>query len=191
LIYRPVIEQESGYKITPHWYGPYTVEGVGSSGRVYYLKDPLGDSLPLPISVLRLKAYFSRTNDVMPFEKFPYVVLQKVNESNVDSSSTSLNATGSSNSSSAPTKSDSEPSLLREEDDDVFGLTWVDPEDAYVPLKDPTPSMDDEEKEVLVSLSNPNQRIVKRGAQKRNSKNVVRYSGMHKNSSKRKGRLYS
>ena len=34
LIYRPTIEQESGYKITPHWYGPYTVEGVGSSGRV-------------------------------------------------------------------------------------------------------------------------------------------------------------
>src|SRR5690349_7446760 len=52
----------------PHWYGPYTVECVGRNSRVYYLKDPLGDSLPLPVSVLQLKTYYPQSNDVIPFD---------------------------------------------------------------------------------------------------------------------------
>ena len=162
-------------KITPHWYGPYTVERVGRNKKVYYLQNPLGDSLKLPVSILRLRKYFPRDGEEIRHEKFPdEVVLASEKRNEVVSSS-----------------EESRTSKYQglDDHDQIFGLSWVDPEESYMPSKS---AEDVEEKEVLESLHDSKVTVssrIPRG--KRNTQGVKKYSGVAKNSSKRKGRMYS
>ena len=58
MLYRPqVTVAESSMKLTVHWFGPYFVDKVTSNGKVYYLKDHLGDPLKYPVSIKLLKKY--------------------------------------------------------------------------------------------------------------------------------------
>ena len=128
MVYKPVINPDSSYKISPHWFGPYEIERVSSEGKVYYLKDTFGDSLKFPISITRLKPYHSREGEVVQTQPFPDEVVELA---------------------------DQDSSL--DEEEETVDLTTVhaefnDPEEEYVPVRHPEQAPDEEERIVLQDL---------------------------------------
>jgi transposase InsO family protein len=133
LLYRPIVSEDSSYKLTPHWFGPYVIDKVGRHNKVYYLKDPLGVPLKLPVSVWRLKEYTSRDENMSSFEKFPDEVIRHAETSREEVTS-------------APEVTE------HSQESQNFNLEWNDPEEEFVPLRDNIMSRDKEEQEVLKSL---------------------------------------
>ena len=78
LLYRPQISvAETSMKLAVHWFGPYTVDKILSNGKVYYLKDHLGDPLKYPVSVKLLRKYEHRPGEELQYEPFPDSLLSE------------------------------------------------------------------------------------------------------------------
>jgi transposase InsO family protein len=135
MLYRPKVLEEASFKLSPHWYGPYKVDKVGRHSKFYYLKDPAGDSLKFPVSILRLKAYNPREDTELPVEKFPEDIIQSVEET------------------STVTRLD-EPRVVPDEDEDTydFNQEFENPEEEFVPVLNPSNPLSQEEDEVLQSV---------------------------------------
>jgi len=179
LLFRPVMNSESSFKLTPHWFGPYKVERVGRHNKVYYLKDPTGNSLKFPVSIWRLKAYNARDENEPVFEKFPEEVTTLA-ESSVENSLETISPKDSASSQDS-------------QDTPIFNLEWNNPEEEFVPLKNTENVEDQEEVEVLQSLQTPT--LLRSRHLARMSKTPVKFSIPSKLSTisggkKRKGRMY-
>ena len=137
LLYKPVIHPDTPYKISPHWFGPYTIEKVGHQSKVYYLKDKFGVPLKLPVSILRLKEFIQRENEDVPMEKFPdEIILQAEKDLHLELDQ---------NDPSEPF--DEEPAM---------DMEWNNPNEEFVPLLNPPLDMSQEELQVLKSISSDN-----------------------------------
>src|SRR3954453_5506736 len=77
-LYRPKVSvADSSNKLATHWFGPYTVDKVASRGKVYYLKDYLGDPLKYPVSINLLKLYHHREGEELQYIPFPDSLLSE------------------------------------------------------------------------------------------------------------------
>jgi transposase InsO family protein len=56
-------------KLKHSWNGPFTVVAVSDNGKVYYLKDEFGEELKYPVSILRLRKWFDRTEEMAKYEQ--------------------------------------------------------------------------------------------------------------------------
>ena len=63
-LFAPKKLEGNSVKLSQGFYGPYFIESSRNDGKVYYLKDMLGEVLPFPVSVLRLEAWNDR-KDIM------------------------------------------------------------------------------------------------------------------------------
>jgi hypothetical protein len=135
MLYRPKVLAEASFKLSYHWYGPFIIDKVGRHDKFYYLKDPLGDPLKFPVSILRLKKYNPRENESLPVEKFPESILTSVGDE-----VTSLDAP-------RPLDKDSQDESIPD-----ANMEWNDPEEEFVPVLNPTTANSQEEEEVLQSL---------------------------------------
>ena len=78
MLYRPqVTATETSMKLAVHWFRPYSVDTVKSNGKVYYLKDHLGDPLKYPVSIKLLKKYEQRPGEELRYEPFPDSLLNE------------------------------------------------------------------------------------------------------------------
>src|SRR3954453_7637741 len=81
MLYRPKVSvTDSSNKLAVHWFGPYTVDKVASKGKVYYLKDYLGDPLKYPVSINLLKPYHHREGEELQYIPFPDSLLSDSEE---------------------------------------------------------------------------------------------------------------
>jgi len=136
LLYKPVVHPDTPYKISPHWFGPYTIDKVGHQNKVYYLKDSYGVPLKLPVSILRLKEYIQRENEEIPTEKFLDEIIHQANEYDLEIDLNNQN-------------DPSEPS----DDEPLIDMEWNNPNEEFVPLHNPPVDMSQEELQVLKSIN--------------------------------------
>jgi transposase InsO family protein len=136
MLYRPKVLAEASFKLSPHWYGPFVIDKVGRHDKFYYLKDPLGDPVKYPVSILRLKQYHPRENEPLPVEKFPDDILSSVGDD-----VTSLDA-----------PRPIQKGTREDEDTQDANLEWNNPEEEFVPIINPPPAMSQEEAEVLQGM---------------------------------------
>jgi hypothetical protein len=128
LVYRPKILDGESLKLTPHYYGPFTITKVASGGRVYYLKDSLGDHLLLPVSIQHLIEYHPRDGERVE-------TLQLPENSSISKTTSELE------------EEDSRQSLL---------LSTLDTQDVFVPpIVYNSQDFDEEEVAVLETLKVP------------------------------------
>jgi hypothetical protein len=64
-------------KLAVHWFGPYTVDKILSNGKVYYLRNHLGDPLKYPVSIKLLRKYEQRPGEELHYEPFPDSLLSE------------------------------------------------------------------------------------------------------------------
>jgi len=62
LLYIPNVKQGESLKLTPHWTGPFKVTRRALNDKVYYLANENDEPIDHPVSINRLKPYYSREN---------------------------------------------------------------------------------------------------------------------------------